>query len=197
MDEKWDYAPHLLQSWMVGYERAIMSHHFNQSKKVTDEACYHAVEDFTQRLFDSGKINKILGKELHTMTECINHHVDNLIKVGLRDEAYKPMIEEVSEFEIVIKVPHCPYKEGCKWALGEESFSPVQAFRCQNIGTSVGAIKKYLAEDVMPPDMKPDYFMTRVHEEDGCSGVVFGRRGFQYRLLLQKYGLQQKKESEE
>ncbi len=193
MEEKWDYAPHLLQSWMVGYERAIMAQHYGQSKRVTDEACYHAVEDFTQRLLENKKIDKILGKELHSMAECINHHTDNLIKAGLWDEEHRPTIEVENELEIVIKVPICQFREGCKWALGEKNFSPVQAFRCQRIGSFVGAIKKYLKDDAMPSKTKPDYFMTMVHDKDnGCSGVVFGRRGFQYRLLLQKYGLTQK-----
>ena len=196
MEEKWNYAQHLMQSWMVGYERAIMSHHFYQSKKVTDEACYYAVEDFTQRLFDNGKIDKIFGKEFHSMSDCINHHTDNLIKAGLWDIQHRPTIEEVEEFEVVVKVPVCSFKDGCKWALDEDYFSPVQAFRCQRVGSFVGAIKKYLLDDVMPPGMKPDYFMIRIHEADGCAAVVFGRRGFQFRLLLKKYGLEQKENKE-
>lgn len=192
MSTEWNYAQYLMQSWMVGYEKAILANHFNQSKKITDEACFYAVEDWTQRLYEHGKIDKILGKELNTFAECINHHVDNLIKGGLWTDTERPRIEEVDQFEVLVHVPVCTFKEGCKWALEEEYFNPVQLFRCQRVGSFVGAIRKYLKEGVLPLGMKPDYFMTRVHKPEGCSAVVFGRKGFEYHLLLEKYNLKEK-----
>lgn len=186
-NKEWNYFSELMQSWMVGYERAIMDQHFQRSKQITDNSCYYAVEDFTQRLLDHEKIEKILGKELNSMAECINHHVDNLVKAGLWDETHRPQIEEKDLFEIVVKVTDCSFREGCKWALGEKYFSPVQEFRCQRVGCFVGAIKKYLKEDMLPDDMEADYFMFRVHEEKGCAAVVFGREGFRSQVLVKEY----------
>ncbi len=196
MAKDWNYTQHLMQSWMVGYEKAILKKHYQLSKKVTDDACAHAVEDFTQRMCENGIIAKVRGKEFDSFAGCINHHIDNLIDAGMWKEEHRPIIEEIEPFEIVVKIPICTFREGCKWALEEDFFSPVQNFRCQRVGSFVGAIKKYLKDEVMPDGMKADYFMTKIHEDDGCSAVVYGRQGFRYRLLLSKYDLQSKGEQE-
>lgn len=190
MDNKLIYDQYLLQSLMVGYKKAIVVHHSNQSKGIIDEACFYAVEDLTQKLFDNAKIDKILGQEIDSMTKCINHHVDNLIKGEVWTEENRPIIDEVDTFEVVVRVPVCTFTQGCKDVLREGYSEPIQAFPCQTVGCLVGSIKKYLQNEVMPSDMKPDYFMTRVHEKDGCSAVIFGRHGFQFRRLIQKYSLQ-------
>lgn len=188
----------LMQSWMVGYEKAIMQKHFHQSKLVTDDACYFAVEDFTNRMKSHNWIPLIRQKEFETMQDAIQHHVDNLINAGLWKVGHEPKIypQDDSEFqELIINVPECQFLEGCKWARESEYFNPVTKFRCQRIGSFVGAVKKYLKDGKLPPNSTPDYFMTRIHEENGCSAVVFARYGLTHRKLISKYNTLPKKEN--
>jgi hypothetical protein len=187
----------LLQSWMVGYEKAIIGQHFHRAKQVTDDACFDAVEDFTQRMYDHSWIKTIRGKEFDTMEDAIQHHVNNLISAGLWKPGHEPYITQVDseEQELIVNVPECQFLEGCTWATESEYFSPVYRFRCQRVGCFIGAVKKYLKDGKIQPDSTPDYFMTRIHEETGCSAIVFFRRGFVLRKLLSKYGML-KKENE-
>jgi hypothetical protein len=188
----------LLQSWMVGYEKAIMGRHFHQAKLVTDEACYEAVEDFTQRMRKNDWIDAIHGKEYNTLEDAIKHHVANLMKADIWKPGHEPHITQADSegLELIIDVPECQFLEGCRWAKESEYFNPVHKFRCQRVGCFIGAIKKYLKEDQLPSGFKSDYFMTKIHEDSGCSAVVFAGRGFARRQLLTKYGVSQKENPE-
>lgn len=190
---------HLMQSWMVGYEKAILGRHFHQSKFVTDEACQYAVEEFTERMRAHKWIPTIHGKEFETMEDAIHHHVDNLIHADVWEPGHEPHIEKADAdgLELKVHVPECQFLEGCKWARESEYFNPVHKFRCQRVGCFIGAVKKYLKDGQLPPNSTPDYFMTKIHEESGCSAIVFARRGFVYRQLLTKYGMSSQKENQE
>lgn len=176
----------LLYSWISSFEKAIVNRHFGLSKVVIDDACEFAVENWTERLYKMGKIKEIKGKELNTIEECVHHHIDNLVLAGAFNESNRPVLEEDGgEHDIVfVTIPTCDYREPCVQALDEHNYNG-KNFPCQRVGCFVGAIKKYIKEDVIPKSKHKDitYFMTSVHCEDGCRGVILVNEGFLLRAL--------------
>ncbi len=180
----------LLYSWISSFEKAIINQHFGLSKIVIDEACEFAVDSWTDRLYKMGKIPEIKGREFQTIEECVHHHIDNLVLAGAFNESNRPFLEEDksennAEHNIVfINIPKCDYLEPCSQALDEHKYNG-KNFPCQRVGCFVGAVKKYIKEDVIPENKLKDitYFMTSVHCEEGCKGVILVNQGFLLRAL--------------
>ncbi len=111
----------LLQSWIVAYEKAIVDTNFGQAKLTIDAASCKAVEDWTNRLKDLGKIEEkdTIGNSYETIEESINHHIDNLIQGGMWTNDERPQVEETEYGENVVKVTvkNCAYQKGCEWGL--------------------------------------------------------------------------------
>lgn len=187
-DENWNMFKHLLQTWTVAYERAILKHHTDLSKKVIDEACHEAVNDWTQRLYNTQRISEIRGKEFQTITDCVNHHIDNLIAGSMWSEKDRPILHEQADPTIVqVTVSQCNYKEGCSWHLQEMHFNNIERFPCQRVGCFAGSVIKYMREEELSERENVDYFMTKVHTEAGCTAILFISKGFIRKKLLTEY----------
>jgi hypothetical protein len=190
-----DMFKHLLQSWTVAYETAIVEAKGPLAKTVIDKGCCDAVEDWTKRLLSLECITEIRGREFDKIEDCINHHIDNLKKGGMWRNENSPTIEPTNDGENVFKVTvsNCAYKEGCKWGLDVDEFRENGKYRCQRLGCFVGAVKKYMSEDSLPEDQreKLDYLMTTVMDENQeCKGFIFLNENFMRHSLLQKYPTQ-------
>lgn len=182
---------HLLQTWLVAYEKAILKTDFALAKHTIDKACCEAAEDWIKRLYSLGIIEEIKGRELDTIEACINHYIDNLVKGKMWNEKI-PTVEQTNEGENVfmITVPECGYKEACKSGLDVPEFRNNGNYRCLRLGCFVGAIKKYVREDKLPEDKreKLDYFMTVVmDEQEGCKGLIFINENFLRGILVNRY----------
>lgn len=180
MPEDWMFR-FLLQSWIVAYEKAILES--DPTPKLTiDKASCQAVEDWTNRLKEIGKIEEAdtIGNCYDTMNESINHHIDNLIKGGMWNPNERPNIDPTQYGENVLKVTvrNCAYQKGCSWALNEEAFRENGQYRCQRLGCLIGAIKKYMKDEKLEPSQKNilDYVMTNVMDSQAgcqCEGFIF------------------------
>lgn len=175
---------HLLQSWIVAYEKAIVDTNFGQAKLTIDAASCKAVEDWTNRLKDKdlGKLEEkdTIGNSYETIESSINHHIDNLIQGGMWTNDERPQIEETEYGENVVKVTvkNCAYQKGCEWGLSVPEFREEGQYRCQRLGCFVGAIKKYMKDEKLDPSQKEilDYVMTTVMDaQEGCKceGFIF------------------------
>lgn len=180
----------LMETWVIAYEKAIAGYSFHSPKNILDKACCYAVEDWTEHLWSSGAIDSIRGKEFDKIEECVQHHADNLIKGGMWSESNRPIvISDNDNCQVVsVNVPECSYKKSCEWGLNEKRFSGRGKFRCQRMGCFVAAVKKYMRDAVLPDPEKIAYFMTSVHKESGCRGILFvDYSGFLGRTLEDKY----------
>lgn len=189
-----DMFRHLLQSWTVAYEKAIVEQQSTLAKKVIDKASCEAVEDWSKRLESLGRLKDedLQGRRYDTIEESIYHHIDNLRKGGMWKDGSKPTIEAIEGKENVfmITVSSCAYKEGCKWALDVPEFRENGKYRCQRLGCFVGAVKKYMSETNLSEEQreKLDYLMTTVMDEtEGCKGLIFINENFMRKLLLNEY----------
>jgi len=184
----------LLKIWTKAYEKAIVQKNFRLSKSVIDRACIDAVDAWTQHLREHNKITEIKEKELDTIADCITHHVDNLKKGGMwrDDEETQPKSTQIPEYENVwmIEIPVCDYKDSCEWGRTEKHFDLTKGnFRCQRLGCFVAAIKKYMTEEKLPESERETvtYFMTKVHTEQGCQGLIYLFKGNLEDNLKDKY----------
>lgn len=182
-DNAWDKNKHLLHSWIVAYNHAILKEYGRQAKRIIDNASVFAVEEFTERLRNNNQIGEISGKNKETIHECIEHHISNLIAGDIWDAAHAPTLIDIDEKVISINVPVCNYREGCEWLRSQQQFDDVKNYPCLRIGNFIGAIRKYLKEEVVPEGENVEYFMTKIHQEDGCNGVIYIGEGF-FRLQL-------------
>ncbi|MGL4497778.1 MAG: hypothetical protein ACRCU2_01845 [Planktothrix sp.] len=190
-----DMFKHLLQSWTVAYEKAIVETDGPLAKKVIDQACCDAVENWTTRLYSLGYIEEIRLKEFDTIKSCVEHHIENLKKGGMWTDEKIPTIEPTNDGNNVFRVTvsNCAYKEGCKWGLDVPEFQENGKYRCQRLGCFVGAVKKYMKPDNLSEEQieKLDYLMTIVMDEtQGCQGLLFINDNFMRGELLQKYPTQ-------
>ncbi|MGA9381265.1 MAG: hypothetical protein WBV73_21115 [Phormidium sp.] len=184
----------LLQSWSLAYEKAIVNRYTENPKKVVDEACYYAVEDWTTHLYELELISEIKGKELHSIQECIQHHIDNLIAGKMWVQGEEPQYTQTDDGEnvLMIEIPVCNYQDGCKRKSGldEQDFNQpenLRQFRCQRLGCFIGAVRKYLVPNTLSNQEDITYFMTKVHRDEGCKGLIFVSQGFLRRILEGRY----------
>ncbi len=184
-----------LQVLTEANEKEIVKGNGLLAKKFIDKTFCKWVEDWTDRLYSLGYIEKIRDREFDTIKSCVEHHIENLKKGGMWQNEQIPTIEPTNDGANVFRVTvsNCAYKEGCQWGLGVPEFRENGKYRCQRLGCFVGAVKKYLSEANLPESQreKLDYLMTTVMDENqGCQGLIFVNENFMRQILVQKYPTQ-------
>jgi hypothetical protein len=154
----------LLQCWTVAYEKAILDKAGGEAKDVIDQACCQAVDNLTKILSDEGydipkeDLEESTSRRFETMKASIEHHIENLKKGRIFPSAQEFKIQPLTDYEyteevLEIIVENCTYKEACEWAVDEDIFRENGKYRCQRLGCFVGAVKKYMDEN-LPADKR-------------------------------------------
>ncbi|XWK86811.1 MAG: hypothetical protein U7127_21780 [Phormidium sp.] len=174
----------LLQCWTVAYEKAIVDKERPYAKRAIDKACREAVDQLTkslkkevERLKEEGKnpgydipdedLQEATSRRFETMKASIEHHIENLKNGGIFTSAQEFKIEPLTDYRaevLEITVENCTYRKACEWAKEEPEFQRNGEYRCQRLGCFVGAVNKYIKEDILPRNKreKLDYHMESV-----------------------------------
>lgn len=176
---------HLLSAWTIANEKALIKEDSISGilKELIDNASSQAVEEWTEKLKQLGYIETVKGREFPTITDSINHHIDNLISGGMWDPNNRPILKEetinlngVNINTTKVTVSNCAYKTACESGLDVDTFTKGGQYRCQRLGCFVGAVQKYMRDDKLSEDDRKQlaYLMTTVNmnEQGDCEGLI-------------------------
>lgn len=170
--------------WITSYEKAIVARNFQFSKQMIDAAFYELVDRLAEK-FDFSEYTEPKDRDIHTVVPyCIDYLAENLVLRDIWNQDDRPNIKQQGENRWKITVSNCSYQEECKWAKDESAFvdkdieherGKYKKYRCQRLGCCVGALKKYMSQDVLTNHQreKLDYSMETVIDDKGCQGFIF------------------------